>query len=52
MPEGNIFGYKRPTKGYQGYGLFVTGKYEDDEWLKKSNKEWVILYHSASVNNV
>jgi len=40
------FPYYKPVE-FKGYGLKVIGKYENDDWLDRDNKEWVVLYHGS-----
>ena len=35
-----------PPYGWMGIGLKVFGKYEDDDWINRSN-EWAIAYHGV-----
>ena len=50
-PPGYLMDYDPPI-GYKGYGLKVSGKYDngDDTWLGYTNQqgEWYIAYHGTS----
>ena len=52
-PPHHLMDYDPPI-GYKGYGLKVSGKYDngDDTWLGYTNKEgeWYIAYHGTSGN--